>query len=148
MVFITSWPVYSQEYASAAVSFQKDTEKTEKGSGAERRSLNELLRLLSSTYQVSFNYDDDVVKDIVLEEKFVWNRDEKLEKVLKRLLSSVELKFEKLDQKNYLIYPLKKESMSRALMMDSGTTRNRNFRLVAPEPEKVIPMTERIQLLS
>ena len=59
--------------------------------------------LLEDSYQVSFNYDYETVRNVFLEEDFLWSKSEKLEKVLHRLLSKVNLKFERLDKKNYLI---------------------------------------------
>ena len=109
-ILLISWPVYSQEYASAAASFKKEplAQVNPQVSHTNGRSLSDVLTVLGSAYQVSFNYDDDLIKDIVLAEDFTWDQHEKLEKVLKRLLPSVRLKFEKMDQNNYLIFPVGK----------------------------------------
>jgi len=91
---------YSQTFANA-------NESNESGSDAhakvERRSLTRILFLLEDAYHVSFNYDDETVRHIFIEDDFVWSKDEKLEAVLDRLLSQCNLKFERLNKNNYLI---------------------------------------------
>ncbi len=103
---------YSQEYASSN-SFQDkkpDRQVHQNVSASDMKSLREILYVLGHSYSVSFNYDDDVIKDINLEQDFTWDKKEKLNKVLKRLLPSLQLRFERLNQNNYLIYPLNKMS--------------------------------------
>src|SRR5688572_9675358 len=111
-LLLISWPVCSQDYASAAASSPRESTMQVKQSGsmAEGKSLSQVLANLGAAYHVSFNYDADLVKDIVLAENFTWSQQEKLDKVLKRLLPTVQLRFEKMDQRNYLIYPVNKKS--------------------------------------
>ena len=102
---------YSQEYASSnnfPQDKKADRQVEQNVSTADMKSLREILYVLGSAYRVSFNYDDDVIKDINLERDFTLDKKEELNKVLKRLLPSLQLKFERLNQNNYLIYPLHK----------------------------------------
>ena len=62
---------------------------------SDKRSLSELLFALESAYQVSFNYDDDAVRDISLNENFSWDKREKLEKVLNQLYDKITLPVQK-----------------------------------------------------
>jgi TonB-dependent starch-binding outer membrane protein SusC len=113
LLFSTSLFAYSQEYASLAPSLQEEKSMPQaKVPAPNKKSLREILSALGTAYQVSFNYDDDAVKDVAFSEDFVWGKQEKLDKILKRLLPASQLKFEKLDQKNYLIYFRKKRSSS------------------------------------
>ena len=59
---------------------------------SEKRSLSKILFELEDSFHVSFNYDYETVRNIYLTEDFLWNADEKLEDVLSRLLSKVNLK--------------------------------------------------------
>jgi len=100
----------SQEYASLT------TEPPDFGNNAQespnklnRKSVRDVLRGLEADFHVSFNYDDDLVKNLNLSREFFWGKKEKLDKILRRLLQSVDLKFEKLNEKDYLIYPLNRE---------------------------------------
>jgi hypothetical protein len=104
---------YSQEYASNNLPQDKkaDRQVEQNVSPADMKSLRGILYALGSAYSVSFNYDDDVIKDINLERDFTWDKKEELSKVLKRLLPSFQLKFERLNKNNYLIYPLHKSPL-------------------------------------
>lgn len=107
--------VLAQGYASISNSLQtkKSYAEGQQDRKEDSRSLRETLRQLGLAYHVSFNYDDDVVKDINLNTKFTWDQKDKLEKILRKLLLPVQLKFEQLDDANYLIYPVH-EKKSRA----------------------------------
>jgi TonB-dependent starch-binding outer membrane protein SusC len=92
----------AQEYASAQVL----TSPTPKGSStslSEKRSLKDILFVLEGVYQVSFNYDDDVLEEVYINENFSWGKKEKLEKVLSRLFKDFQLTFQRIDMSNYLI---------------------------------------------
>ncbi|MBL0744712.1 TonB-dependent receptor [Chryseolinea sp. Jin1] len=68
-------------------------------------SLQEALFAIESTYQVTFNYDNSLVKDLALHEKFTPEKKEKLEHALERVLKSLNLAYKKVDDKTYLILP-------------------------------------------
>lgn len=74
-----------------------------------QHSLQQALFRLESHYLVSFNYDDDAIKDISLSEAFVFNGKEKVEKVLQRLLRSLDLTYRKVDEQTFLILPKKRK---------------------------------------
>jgi TonB-linked SusC/RagA family outer membrane protein len=76
----------------------------------KRKSLRDILKLLEAEYKVSFNFDDDVLNGVSLDDEFTWKQSEKLEKVLRRLLPVVNLRFEKLNDANYLIFPDRKKT--------------------------------------
>src|SRR6187455_1839214 len=72
-------------------------------SESKPKSLSKILFELEDSFHVSFNYDDETVRNIDLAEDFLWDVDENLEDVLSRLLSKVNLKYERLDDENYVI---------------------------------------------
>ncbi len=88
--------------------YANDAQRTGRSATHEdpkRRPLSKILFQLEDAYQVSFNYDDETVRKIYLDQDFLWRNDEDLEKVLTRLLSGVHLKFERINKNNYLILP-------------------------------------------
>lgn len=91
----------AQTYAKVATASR--TERSFAQFDSEKRSLSKILFILEEYYQVSFNYDDETIRNVYLREDFSWDKREKLEKVLSRLLINVHLNFERLDRKNYLI---------------------------------------------
>lgn len=103
----THIPGYPQEYASVLSPFQNKTPLTpeQPGETGNGRSLQAILERLSEEYGVNFNYDYDIVKEITLSQDFSWERKERLERILKKLLGSVQLEFERVNQKRYLIFP-------------------------------------------
>jgi TonB-dependent starch-binding outer membrane protein SusC len=104
-----------QEFASIAGMHSGPTGSQQNPTGQpSRKSLRDVLKLLEADYNVSFNFDDDVVKEVVLKNEFSWTQKEKLEKILKRLLSEVRFRFEKLNDTNYLIFPANKGNSSEA----------------------------------
>jgi TonB-linked SusC/RagA family outer membrane protein len=97
---------HTQEYAMSLM--PEGTVYQDPANKLNRKSLRDILKLLEADYNVSFNFDDDVVKGVTLPSAFTWRQKEKLEKVLKRLLPIVNLEFEKLDNANYLIFSIRK----------------------------------------
>lgn len=75
-------------------------------------ALKEVLTSLEKSYQVSFNYDDDVLYGVYMKDKFTWNKSEKLERVLTRLLTGFQITFKKIDRYNYLILSKGKSGQS------------------------------------
>ena len=67
------------------------------------KALKDVLSTLEQSYHVSFNYDDDALYGVYLRENFSWNKSEKLEGVLSRLLTGFHMTFRKIDRNNYLI---------------------------------------------
>lgn len=94
--------VAAQEYASAHAAMPPPTNRTDL-SLSERRSLKDILFSLETVYHVSFNYDARVLQEIYINEKFSWDKKEKLEKVLSRLFENFQLTFQRIDKSNYLI---------------------------------------------
>src|SRR5690348_13753199 len=77
-------PLIYAQYASA-----RQTEAGAKSAEeAPAKALKDVLTSLEKSYNVSFNYDDDALHGIYLRENFDWNKAEKLEKVLTRLLAN------------------------------------------------------------
>jgi hypothetical protein len=90
----TQLMAHSQEYASISTPVAARHDHTQDPANKlSRKSLRDVLKLLEADYQVSFNFDDDVVKGVNLNKDFTWGSKEKLEKILKRLLPEVNLKF-------------------------------------------------------
>ncbi|HET6542444.1 MAG TPA: carboxypeptidase-like regulatory domain-containing protein, partial [Chryseolinea sp.] len=89
---------------------------------SENRSLSKILFELEDSFHVSFNYDYETVRKIYLAEDFLWNGDENLEDILSRLLSKVNLKYERLDVENYVILGESKKSNSVGHDGTSGVT--------------------------
>lgn len=73
-----------------------------------KRSIRTILFSLEETYHVSFNYDDAAIRNSNLEEDFSWSKNEQLEQILNRLTERTDLRFEKVDDFNYLILPRRK----------------------------------------
>ena len=89
---------------------------------SEKKSLSKILFELEDSFHVSFNYDYETVRNIYLAEDFLWNGDENLEDVLSRLLSKVNLKYERLDVENYVILGESRKSNSIGHDGTSGLT--------------------------
>src|SRR5690606_29298851 len=90
-----------------------------------KRSVPAILFSLEESYHVSFNYDDAAIRKSNLEKDFSWDKNEQLENVLKRLTEQAGLKFEKVDEFNYLIFPGRKEPSAKkgsatSALMDPG----------------------------
>lgn len=96
----------------------------------EKRSLSKILFILEDAYHVSFNYDDEIISNIYLDDDFTWEKSEKLEKVLARLLSNVKLKFERLDKKNYLI--LEKDGRDHTKKRETSRNNSPDIQLLSP----------------
>lgn len=104
-------PAAGQVYAKAALSPPQLHEEISKTQGSGNKSVRSILFELEESYHVSFNYDDAIMQGLTLKEEFSWSKNENLETVLKRLTSSAQLTYEKVDDSNYLILsPRKKES--------------------------------------
>jgi len=100
--------------------FAQDSRPTVVQPDAEKRSLSKILFQLEDSYHVSFNYDYATVRNIYLNEDFLWDVSEKLEQVLARLFSKVYLKYERLDNENYLILSEPGKSKSHRLNETTG----------------------------
>src|SRR5688572_24169505 len=98
-------PVLGETYTNALPGQQKSKPAQHENS---RRSVRDILFDLEEAHHVSFNYDDTIIRGFLLKEDFYWNKNEKLEQVLKRLTEQADLKFEKIDDDNYLIFSEKK----------------------------------------
>jgi TonB-linked SusC/RagA family outer membrane protein len=106
-------PVLGQTYANVSggvSSYQKTPVEVRSSPDSNKRSVRDILFALEETYHVSFNYDDAIVRGFNLKEDFDWNKNEKLERILNRLMEETDLKFEKVDAGNYLIFAKEKES--------------------------------------
>lgn len=123
-------PVFGQAYANAlrkpASVHQKNESTISRSQKENKRSVSAILFALEEAYHISFNYDHEMVSGFSLQEDFSWNKDEKLERVLKRLTQQAELEFEKVDEGNYLIYARKKESRNRKINGTSMITAPEN----------------------
>lgn len=109
-------PGHAQHYARASNQYVNpitldDTQQT--AEPYDNRSLNHILMRLSEQYKVNFNYDYDIIKQITLPESFSWSSKEKLDRILRKLLGSLQLQFEKVNDKSYLIFPAGKEPGTR-----------------------------------
>lgn len=106
--------VFGQVYANIPHALQKNSAAIrDLQHGDSKRSLPSILFSLEEFYRVSFNYDHGAIRKSNLKEDFLWNKDEQLEQVLKRLTEKADLKFEKVDEFNYLIFPRRKGSFEK-----------------------------------
>ncbi|MCG8319589.1 MAG: SusC/RagA family TonB-linked outer membrane protein [Cytophagales bacterium] len=74
-----------------------------------QQSLQEILLDLERRYKVSFNYNHDIVQDLFIIQDYRIRKKEKLDSVLLSILKPFKLKFEKLDNGDYLIYAEKEQ---------------------------------------
>lgn len=100
-VYATASPLPLQRSTSNAPSLQSEKSK---------RSVRTILFALEESYHVSFSYNDAIVRELTLKENFTWDKNEKLEAVLRRLVDEANLKFEKIASDNYLILQEKKSA--------------------------------------
>lgn len=98
-------PVFGQAYAIVSPALRNGTSVRSAQQEESKRSIRAILFSLEEAYQVSFNYDDATIRKYSLKEDFSWSKDERLEEVLKRLTDKEDLKFQKIDEFNYLIFP-------------------------------------------
>ena len=113
---VAQLPVLGQTYAKASggvSSYQRSDEDVRSSSQTNKRSVRDILFALEETYHVSFNYDDAIVRGFNLKEDFLWNKEEKLEKILDRLTEEADLRFEKVDADNYLILSKEREAQGK-----------------------------------
>lgn len=92
--------------------------------------LKDVLVSLGSAYQVSFNYDDDVLSDVYVKDNFVWEKSEKLDKVLSRLLDNFQMTYRKVDRNNYLILSVKDKQQKKSSLETVTPNANNGFQQV------------------
>jgi TonB-linked SusC/RagA family outer membrane protein len=110
LVSASQLPVMGQVYASTLSSLRQGAPDASTSLNEDKRSVRTILFALEETFHVSFNYDDAAVRIITLSEDFSWNKNENLDEVLSRLVKMAGLKFEKVNQHNYLIFSGKKKA--------------------------------------
>ncbi|HEY5747917.1 MAG TPA: SusC/RagA family TonB-linked outer membrane protein [Chryseolinea sp.] len=93
----------------------------------ESKSLKEILFSLENVYHVSFNYDDDVLRDAYLKENFVWNKNEKIEKILDRLLVNFQMSYKRIDKGNFLILSKRNDDNTESSKGNVSPTVGGNF---------------------
>lgn len=104
-------PAFAQVYANVSpASPRNDTRISGLQDDNPKRSIPAILFLLEESYHVSFNYDDAAIRKSSLKADFVWNKQEQLDQILKRLTEQTDLRFEKVDESNYMIFPRRKEA--------------------------------------
>jgi TonB-dependent starch-binding outer membrane protein SusC len=118
-------------------------------SKTENLSLKDVLSSLEIAYQVSFNYDDDALQNISVKENFVWNKNEKLEKVLNRLLENFQMTFRKVDKSNYLILLKNQDSQHQSSIKNFQPDAEVNFRqaLVSRRNDPVLAISNENELI-
>ena len=99
----TSW---SQQYASARPGRPETVETTQQTNAhtPQTKSLVRVLSELERKHQVIFDFDNDLVRNKLVNVNALDRRSDNLEKVLTELLTPLDLTFEKFNSRSYLIY--------------------------------------------
>ena len=106
LIGLLTLSVNAQDIASLIPAMAKPGGTTQ----GDRRTkpLKRLLAELENRYQVSFNYDSELIRHVVVENREV-NTD--LEAALNQLLEQQELRCKKIGEKTYVIYPKDDETL-------------------------------------
>jgi len=100
-------PVQAQVLTALNTSFHGKTKSNEKRS---LKLLTEVLHEYESHYKVSFNYDSEMLRNILLNAQPADHYPAAMDEALANLLKPVNLKFEKVSQESYLILPLEQKN--------------------------------------
>lgn len=131
-------PVMYAQYASAQTSRIHEQSK-DPSTEDQGLLLKDVLSSLGTAYKVSFNYDDDVLKESYVKNNFAWKKNEKIEEVLSRLLGEFRLTYRKLGRGNYLIL-LENQGQQKNSNEKAGTDGNGS-----PEQATAPQSDERVQ---
>jgi hypothetical protein len=100
--------IHAQELSTllnvASIQNQPSNVIQDRDSNSHKTPLRTIVVQIEKEFNVNFNYDDEVIHNLYLNEDFKWNKQEKLDDVLNKLFKKFELQYEKLKSDNYLIF--------------------------------------------
>ena len=109
LMFLIPGHTFSQELASAD---KVEREKTSNQNQSNLRPLKEALKELEAKFEVHFGFEGQKIEDKLVDKKLVEDQQNNgLEKTLNSLLQPLNLKHEKLNGNNYVIYSQERKEL-------------------------------------